>query len=129
MGDHNQVRYNFVAGPYTSITANGGERHHFVASNSIYLTGWNTSTAPAIRMIYRDHLNTPNWGNGTTQTLFRSQEVSYLRAGQYQTLLQMEVDGLKASPDSEGTYSNLADKYYDQLIYSLYLAEQYFGIS
>ncbi|WP_347488540.1 hypothetical protein ABDB91_15190 [Desulfoscipio sp. XC116] len=110
------------------MATKGGERHHFISKDSLSKAGFNTNTAPAIRMIYKDHLKTPNWGSGTSQKAFRAEELKLLNAGKYEKLLKMEVNGFKTAPDSEGIYSNLADKYYDSLIYALYLAEKYFGI-
>lgn len=34
-GDIDPKRYYFVTGPYSSISALGGERHHFVSSSSL----------------------------------------------------------------------------------------------
>lgn len=128
IGVNNKTRYNFVAGAYSTMTANGGDRHHFVSSNALGSAGFNTNTAPAIRMMYRDHLNTPSWGSSSSAIAYRAQELSLLNAGKYEELLQMEVDGFYAEADSEGIYSSLASKYYDEMIDVLYLLENYFGI-
>jgi hypothetical protein len=127
-GETNHQRYNFASGAYNKLEALGGERHHIVSANSLKENGFKATTAPAIRMIYKDHVNTPNWGNYTTSTIFRGRESLYLKAKEYKQLLQLEVDSLKTSLDSEGKFSNLQVKYFDEVVNSLYLAEKYFGI-
>lgn len=128
-GEYNQVRFNFAAGPYSTITANGGERHHLVSQYALSTAGRNTNTAAAIRMTHFDHLKTPNYGSSAVTALFRAQEVTLLTQGNYEQLLQMEVNGFQGAIDPDGIYSTLADKYYDYLITALFLMEQYFGIS
>lgn len=124
-----QFRYNFEVGAFSSIAPNGGERHHFVSSDSLGKAGgFSTNAAPCIRMIYRDHTMTPNYGNWTSSKLFRAEELRLLNLGQYEELLQMEVDAFEATPDPGGAYNTLADKYFNEVIEILHLYEQYFGI-
>lgn len=129
IGDNDITRYNFSVGAYSSITANGGERHHLVSSSALSKAGFNTNTAAVIRMITRDHANTSSWGSGTEQSNFRIKELTLIQSGNYQQLLQLEVDGLKRSVDSEGIYPNLQQKYYDEVLVALFIMEEYFGIN
>lgn len=124
----NHVRYNFDAGPYSTISANGGERHHFVSSYALGNTGYNTSSAYAIRMMYDDHIKTGSWGSSASSTTYRNEEVSLINNGKYQDLLQKEVDDLKSKRDSEGSRMNLCSKYYDEVIECLYAYEKLFGL-
>jgi len=129
IGDYDQVRFNFAVGPYSALTANGGERHHFVSRDALSQSGWNTNTATAIRMTRLDHMQTPSYQNSTAAKLFRAQELSYLTAGQYEALLQLEVNSYQDTPDPDGIYNTLAKKYYEYISYALYYMELYFGIS
>lgn len=123
----NLYRYNFAVGYYNKLTANGGERHHFVSNNSLTSAGF-SSNAPCIRMLYRDHTKTSNYGNMITSKAFRQKELQLLKDKKYKDLLQMEVDSFKSTPDPGGAFSSLLNKYYDQVILVLYSYEQFFGL-
>jgi len=124
---HVYQRYLFDAGSYSSLAALGGERHHFVSASALAGSGYNSNTAPAIRMTQKDHYQTPSWGSSTSAVDFRYNETILLGQRKFQELCQMEVNGLKAASDPDGKFSNLQEKYFDQVVYSLYLSEQYFG--
>ncbi|MEE4568992.1 hypothetical protein V2U94_15295 [Paenibacillus polymyxa] len=128
IGKTTYQRYYFRAGAYNLITAFGGERHHFVANQSLTATGFNANKAPAVRMLYRDHLNTPSWGSSASAIAFRDNEQSLLRNKQYEDLIRLEVSGLKGAADSEGKFPNLEQKYYYELVDAILLTEKYFGI-
>lgn len=122
-------RYNFDARSYSSMDALGGERHHIVAASSLEKAGFkNTGQFPAVRMMYDDHVKTPNWGNYSSSQRFRDEEVRYMNAKDYMGLLKYEVDGLKGVSDPEGKYNNLADKYNDYIVAASYLALQFWGV-
>lgn len=127
-GQVNKQRYNFYGGIFKKMSALGGERHHFVSNDALKRASYNSDNAPAIRMIYRDHLNTPSWGSSFESIKYRDKEFDLLNSKKYVELLQMEVDGLKAAKDSEGKYSNLQIKYINEVLEVLYLSELYFGI-
>lgn len=110
------------------MSASGGERHHFVSSNSLSLSGFNTSTAPAIRMMKDDHQKTPNWGSSTAAQNFRAQEREFLRQEKYEDLLKFETDALKNIDDPEGKFRSLAAKYNDYIVLCAYYYYGYFGI-
>jgi hypothetical protein len=122
-------RYNFDASAYSSMDALGGERHHIVAASSLEKAGFqNTGQFPAVRMMYDDHVKTPNWGNYSSSQRFRELEVSYMNDKDYMGLLKFEVNGLKGVNDPEGKYNNLADKYNDYIVAASYLALQFWGV-
>lgn len=121
-------RYYSVANAYNKLTAAGGERHHFVSANALSSTGFNSSTAPAVRMMRDDHLKTPSWGSSAAASAFRTSEINYIRKKDFKGLLQFEVNGLKAAPDPEGKFPNLQQKYLYSVAEALLLAEAYFGI-
>lgn len=121
-------RYNFAVGPYSSITASGGERHHFVSKDSLTAFGFNSNTAPSIRMLAEDHAKTPNWGSSTAAANFRAKEQDLLRQRKYEDLISLEVEAFKNISDPEGKYSNLAAKYNDYLVLCAYYYYGYFGI-
>ncbi|MEE4561240.1 hypothetical protein [Paenibacillus polymyxa] len=124
----NYKRYYFDANKYNILKALGGERHHFVSDNALTSEGFNAKVAPAVRMLYRDHLNTPSWGSRASSLEFRSKEQEFLKKKDFKELLRFEVSGLKEAADSEGDYKNLQEKYYDSLVTVLLLSEKYFGI-
>lgn len=128
VNEEDYIRYNFDADDYNILQAKGGQRHHFVSNYALSSCRYNADTAPAIRMMAADHIYTPNWGSSASAVAFRNEEIRLIGAKRYEELLQMEVNGLKATPDSEGKYSNLQQKYYDEVIIALYLAEIYFDI-
>ncbi|RAT99227.1 hypothetical protein ASG16_005940 [Brevibacillus sp. Leaf182] len=122
-------RYNFDAGAYSSMDTLGGERHHIVAASSLEKAGFqNTGQFPAVRMMYDDHVKTPNWGNYTSSQRFRELELQYMNNKDYMGLLKFEVDGLKGKNDPEGKYKTLADKYNDYIVAASYLALQFWGV-
>ncbi|OKP92287.1 hypothetical protein A3842_02430 [Paenibacillus sp. P3E] len=127
-GQVNYQRYNFLGGIFNKMSALGGERHHFVSNDALKRASFNSNAAPAIRMLYRDHLNTPSWGSSLQSDIYRDKEFDLLNAKKYVDLLQMEVDGLKAAKDSEGKYKNLQVKYINEVVEALYLSEIYYGI-
>lgn len=127
-GDDDRFRYNFAHGPYNKLDANGGERHHFVSKKALDTTGYDSKTAYAIRMIYEDHKLTGSWGSSNLAKDYRDEEIKLLKNGDFEELLQKEVDDLKAKDDPDGEYNNLQQKYYDAVIYSLYEYEQLFGV-
>jgi hypothetical protein len=128
LGKTNLQRYSFDANYYNKLSALGGERHHFVSNDALKKTSFKPNSAPAIRMLYADHVKTPSWGSSFDAKAYRDAEVNLLSNKKYEDLLQMEVNGLKAAQDSEGNYRNLQEKYLDQVVYTLYLSETYFGI-
>lgn len=121
-------RYNFAYGPYKSISASGGERHHLVAKNSLLSFGFNSDNAPALRMLVEDHAKTPNWGSSTISKIYREKEEEFLRQKKYEDLILFEVSEFRKISDPEGKYSNLATKYNDYLIYCAAQYYGYFGI-
>ncbi len=116
-------------GAFKDVQALGGERHHFTSKDSLTAAGFNSNNAAAIRMMTNDHANTPSWGSGSAAILYRSTELALLREGKYREALQLAVDGLKAAPCSDGKYSNLQVKYYNEVVRALFLSELYFGIN
>lgn len=121
-------RYNFAVGPYNSLTASGGERHHLVSNTSLTAYGFNANTAPSIRMLAEDHEKTPNWGSSSANIAFRAKEQELLKQKKYEELIKLEVDAFKSINDPEGKYSNLAAKYNDYLVVCAYYYYDYFGI-
>ncbi|CAM3683303.1 hypothetical protein EDM52_12255 [Brevibacillus invocatus] len=128
IGEKTPYRYYFDADIYKVMKPLGGERHHLVSASSLYNAGFISDNAPAIRMLYEDHRETPNWGPGTSADQYRAKELEYLLAKDYTSLLQMEVNDFQKLYDYEGRFRNLQVKYYDQLIEALYLYEIYFGV-
>ena len=55
---HVLSRYNFEAKPYDSFSANGGQRHHFVASAALSKNNFDYRKAYCIRMMTADHRET-----------------------------------------------------------------------
>lgn len=123
-GEHDEIRYNSEAAPYSSMAALGGDRHHFVSKNALGAYGFNTNSAPCIRMVVVDHRETPSYGNST----FQIAEKNFLANEQYENLLQYEVDSFRSIPDPEGEYPSLLSKYTDSIAEVLYLYEVYFGV-
>ena len=123
--DYEYKRYNFEAEPYTSLTANGGQRHHFVPATALNNNGFNSNTAYCIRMITADHYNTGSYGSST----YVRNSSNLLASGQYDEALQMEVDDLKSEMDSEGGTQTLQQKYYNEVVICLVQYELLFGIS
>lgn len=126
VGENDKVRYNFGTGTYSTMASLGGEKHHFVSSAALTANDYNKWTAPAMRMIYADHRKTPSCGGGSASYI--ATEKSLLSSKQYQKLLQFEVDGMKNTADTEGLYSNLQLKYYDEIIVMLFEYEKLFGM-
>lgn len=125
VGENNFTRYNFEAKPYSSFTANGGHRHHFIPAKSLTDNSFNSNTAYCIRMMTQDHYLTGSYGSSTYVS-----GISYLlKNKQYQAALQVEVDDLQAKYDCEGIAGSLQQKYYDQVITCLYYYEVLFGIN
>ncbi|MNW50456.1 hypothetical protein D3C74_279090 [compost metagenome] len=128
IGKMDHQRYLFSAGPYNKMSALGGERHHFVSDKSLAITGFKAASAPAIRMMYRDHLNTPSWGTGAAAKAYRENEQRLLKNKQYEDVIRLEISGLKNAADSEGKVINLEQKYYSEVVSAILLTEKYFGI-
>ncbi|SEL81213.1 hypothetical protein [Paenibacillus sp. OK003] len=122
-------RFLFTAGPYNSIAALGGERHHFVAANSLTKAGFLSTNFPAIRMMYDDHYLTPNWGSRAESVVFRDKEVALMKAKKFKELLQFELDEFAKIKDPDGYFANLQRKYYQEVLVVLDLSEKYFGIN
>lgn len=123
-GEDDQTRYNFEAKPYSSFTANGGHRHHFIPSKALQQNGWNTNTAYCIRMMVEDHQKTASYGSSEYVAT-----ISYfLESGQYQEAIQKEVNDLKARSDCEGIYRNLQEKYYNEVVTCILQYEALFGV-
>lgn len=123
--ENDYYRYNFAANSYTSLTANGGQRHHFVSKAALSENGYNTNTAYSIRMMTADHRNTGSYGSST----YVKQESTLLKNRQYEDLLQKEVNDLKAKPDCDGIERNLQLKYHMEIITCLVHYEDLFGIA
>lgn len=121
-------RYNFAFGPYSSMSASGGERHHLISQDALNKSGFNSNSAPALRMLAEDHAKTPNWGNSTASNTFREKEKTLLKQKKYEDLIQLEVDAFKNISDPEGKSKNLAVKYNDYLVLCAYSYYNYFGI-
>lgn len=121
-------RYNFAAGPYGTMSASGGERHHLVSKDSLSAYRFNTNTAPAIRMMKDDHQKTPNWGSSIAANNFRAQEREFLRLGKYEELIKFETDAFKTISDPEEKFHSLAAKYNDYIVLCAYYYYDYFGI-
>ena len=81
-------------------------------------------------MIVEDHSATPNWGNKPGASAFRARERAFLKLGDYEGLIQMEVDALENTPDPEGYFANLKVRYtYDGALQGCIEAcEELFGI-
>lgn len=127
VGKNDTCRYNFAAGPYSSISANGGERHHFVSNNALSTYGFNTGRAYAIRMTKQDHTQTGSYGSSRSSIIYRNQEKAYLANADYVELLNMEIEDLQSIPDPDSPFS-LADKYYDEILSCLVYYQNLFGI-
>ena len=120
----NYTRYNFVAAPYDSFSANGGQRHHFVPATSLRRNGFNASKAYCIRMMTEDHKRTGSYGSSS----YVSEMTALLKDKKYVEALQKEVDDLKAKMDSEGVFGTLQQKYYYEVVTCLYNYEKLFGV-
>lgn len=118
------IRYYFDVGPYTSISALGGERHHFVSRACLESGGYNTNRAHAIRMTREDHKQTGSNSNA----LYVAEEKALLAAGKYSELLQKEVEDFQEKEDPDGFYPNLQQKYNEQIWPCLAYYETLFGI-
>ncbi|TVX94066.1 hypothetical protein [Paenibacillus agilis] len=127
-GQTNYQRYSFEVGNYNAIQALGGQRHHFVSQFALASNGYNSNTAPTIRMMTADHRLTPNWGSSHSAQNYRATESQLLKDKQYRPLLQMEVDAFKLLPDPEGKFPRLSDKYMDALVVALDRYERLFGL-
>ncbi|WP_411342601.1 hypothetical protein ACE3MZ_13055 [Paenibacillus sp. WLX1005] len=127
-GKYNEIRYNFVGGHYGKMAALGGERHHIVSSNSLTSAGLSSYSAPAVRMILKDHKQTKNYGSSTDAKAYRAKELQYLKNKQYEQVLHYSIDNLKNVPDPGGVYNSLADKYSSALGDALVYAYSYFKI-
>lgn len=123
-GEDDQTRYNFEAKPYSSFTANGGDRHHFIPAAALQDNGWNSNQAYCIRMMVEDHKKTASYGNAPYVTTISS----FLKRGLYTDAIQLEVNDLKSRTDSEGIYSNLQQKYYDAVIICIQQYQILFGV-
>lgn len=119
-----KVRYNFVAGPFNKLTANGVQRHHFVSASALSSTGYNSNSACAIRMITTDHYKTPSYGNSNVV----SNERNMITQKKFKELLEMEVAGLSGQPDPEKLFSNLYVKYKEEVVICLTMYKALFGI-
>lgn len=125
IGEDNYTRYNFEAGPYQPLAANGGQRHHFIPATSLRSTGFNSSTAYCIRMMTADHIITPSYGSSS----YVKSITDLLKDKKYEDALRKEVEGLQGKMDSEGLAGNLQQKYYNEVIICLYQYEILFDIS
>ncbi|WP_035294731.1 hypothetical protein [Brevibacillus thermoruber] len=119
-------RYNFEVDRYKDLDALGGHRHHFVSATPLQNVGFNSNYAPAIRMLVKDHQNTPSYGGGGIS--HRNQEEKYLREQRYSAVLDFNVQGFRNADDSEGYYSSLLTKYYSAVVEALYMYEAYFDM-
>lgn len=128
VNEEDLVRYNFEAGPFNNLAANGGERHHFVSRDALDATGYNSNIAYAIRMMYDDHIKTGSWGSYTSSKEYREEEKRLIKAMKFKELLQKEVDDLKAKKECEGTGISLCSKYYEQVVSCLAMYEKMFGL-
>lgn len=61
--DQRYQRYNFEVDRYKDLDALGGQRHHFVSATPLRNAGFNSNYAPCIRMLAKDHFNTPSYGS------------------------------------------------------------------
>lgn len=125
VNEENFTRYNFEAKPYTSFTANGGQRHYFVPATSLRSNGYDSNTAYCIRMMTKDHYNTGSYGSSAYVAVM----TNLLSNQKYQDALQKEVDDLKSKYDCEGIAGSLQQKYYDEVITCLINYEALFGIN
>lgn len=121
-------RYNFTAGAYNDITANGGQRHHYVSQDALKAYDFNVRKAWTIRMMAADHLKLSNSGSGTKAQNFRNQEKLHLKNKTYQNLLDMEMADFAAQSDSDGYFKNLKEKYRDEIIACTAAYQKMFGI-
>ncbi|WP_322922421.1 hypothetical protein [Paenibacillus campi] len=127
-GKYNEIRYNFVGGHYGKMAALGGERHHIVSSNSLSSVGLSSYSAPAVRMILKDHKTTKNYGSSAASKAYRAKELQYLKNKQYEQVLHYSIDNLKNVTDPGGVYNSLADKYASSLGDALVYAYSYFNL-
>lgn len=123
-GEDDYFRYNFVAGPYGSLYAKGGQRHHFIPAYSLNNNGFDSSTAYCIRMMTADHKKTASYGSPSHVATI----TSLLASNRYEDAIQTEVDSLQTKPDTDGIYDSLADKYVYEIIDCIYAYELLFGI-
>ncbi|WP_028545255.1 hypothetical protein [Paenibacillus taiwanensis] len=129
LADRKYQRYNFQCGIYKNMEPLGGERHHIVSKKALTDAGYNADTAAALRMIFRDHEKTPNWGNSAASKVYQAEELRLLKAKKFTELLTMEAASFRSLPDGEvpARFSNLEQKYYPELLVTLDIADRYFG--
>lgn len=119
------TRYNFESKPYNRLTANGGQRHHFIPAASLTANGFNSNEAYCIRMMTADHKLTGSYGSSS----YVRNITTLLSNGQYHDAIEHEVNDLKATSDSEGQYTSLQQKYYVHVINCIYYYKQLFGLT
>lgn len=122
-----KYRYCFASGAYTSITPNGGERHHFVSKDTLSKCNYNTNLAFAMRMTQLDHHKTGSWGSSAYANSFRATELTYINNKEYQKLLQMEIDDF-IQPDPDGVYKSLKVKYTSEISNCMLYYNKLFGL-
>ena len=121
---HILSRYNFEAKPYDSFSANGGQRHHFIASAALSKNNFNSRKAYCIRMMAADHRKTGSYGSAA----YVNQVSDLLKNKKYEEALQKEVDDFKSNNDTEGIAGSLQQKYYNEVVICLANYTKLFGI-
>lgn len=126
-GKDDYVRYNFGAGAYNdpSFTANGGQRHHFIAAAALSRNGYDSGSAYCIRMMTEDHYQTGSYGSST----YINDLSNLIKAGDYEGAIKKEVKDLQSHNDCEGIAGTLQQKYYTEVVLCIVQYEKLFGIS
>jgi hypothetical protein len=82
-------------GEYQKLASAKGviERHHLVSSDAIIKSGISLKTdeAPAIIMSQADHKFTESWGNSTSATEYRNNQIKLLKDGKFKEAFENDV--------------------------------------
>ena len=116
-------RTNYEAGPYSSLTASGGQRHHFIPATALTNNGFSSQSAYCIRMTTADHYLTASYGSSA----YVNQISNLLAAEEYADAIKRERDEMKNRMDSTGTWSLYA-KYYDGVVACVRYYKDLFGV-